>query len=664
MRKENSNFKTKFISEQGSYLRNLDYFAFVEMEDYACYCIADGIDNDPKRESAQIAVSAIITEFHENPGFTKRRIKKFLNIANQALHNESKEARLEASIVVVITDYKKIMWASAGNARLFFIRNNNVKFKTSDHSLSQDMAKEGDIPLDQIEFHEERHNLYCYLGQAEKFKPTVSSKRRLEDGDILVLYTRGVWECIGTPELLDAIEEASEPEQVCTGLEDIILCQQQDVVENYTIVSIFVDKIYRNPKASKLKKYTKIILTILISIAIIVGILMFSSYRKQKENLAQMQKYKDRGVSYMVDGNYTSASKEFIEAYELADKMKVRKKSKSYKEIELVEIYNKTAAYLVEAEEALAESEYKKAVNKYQSFIDGISNLQQKYEVPADYLTRVKNRLAYANAMKEGYLQYESELYEKAKEYYIEAETLADSMDDTPNRTQADKMLKNTNAKIAIVAGAEFETNGDIALEGEQYQKALNQYESARASYALAKEEYGSIDSDSKISLVDIKIQNASNSMNKQTTQELEEEASQYVSQGNQAYHDKNYKSAIENFELAKDIYKTTENTGKVSDMDEKIDTAKIQPSKEDEEEEAEAVEEEQTLKEKASKYLLDASEAFANEEYEEAIDNYSLTQELYDKLQMSEESKKLGRIIKQIKNLQKEKEKEIKNDE
>ena len=43
MRKENASFETKFISEAGSYLNNADYFAFVELKDYACYVIADGI---------------------------------------------------------------------------------------------------------------------------------------------------------------------------------------------------------------------------------------------------------------------------------------------------------------------------------------------------------------------------------------------------------------------------------------------------------------------------------------------------------------------------------------------------------------------------------------------------------------------------------------------
>ena len=44
MRKLNSKVRTSFISEEGTYLQNKDYFAFVELDKYACYVIADGID--------------------------------------------------------------------------------------------------------------------------------------------------------------------------------------------------------------------------------------------------------------------------------------------------------------------------------------------------------------------------------------------------------------------------------------------------------------------------------------------------------------------------------------------------------------------------------------------------------------------------------------------
>lgn len=136
MRKENSVFRTKFISEPGCYIKNQDYFAFVELEDYACYCIADGIDEDSKRESAKIAVTSVITAFHENPGCSKRLAKHYMQVAHNELHRESKEARLEVSMVILLTDYKKALWISAGNTRLFGIRNGNIKWKTKDTSLS------------------------------------------------------------------------------------------------------------------------------------------------------------------------------------------------------------------------------------------------------------------------------------------------------------------------------------------------------------------------------------------------------------------------------------------------------------------------------------------------------------------------------------------------
>ena len=45
MRKQNSEFKTAFTSEADCDLKNTDYFGYVELDDYACYVVADGIDD-------------------------------------------------------------------------------------------------------------------------------------------------------------------------------------------------------------------------------------------------------------------------------------------------------------------------------------------------------------------------------------------------------------------------------------------------------------------------------------------------------------------------------------------------------------------------------------------------------------------------------------------
>ncbi|MCI9435513.1 MAG: serine/threonine protein phosphatase, partial [Bacilli bacterium] len=194
MRKENSVFKTKFISEPGSFLRNADYFAFVELQDYACYCIADGIDDEKKRQSAQLAVSAVMDRFYSRSGMSKGLMKRYALAAHKELLKESHDIRLEASMLIVVTNYKKIRYVNIGNARLHHIRNNKIINQSKDQSLSQNMAEQGEIPLDMIEEHEERHNLYCYLGQPGRFAPYISPKIKLEDGDIITLCTRGIWE--------------------------------------------------------------------------------------------------------------------------------------------------------------------------------------------------------------------------------------------------------------------------------------------------------------------------------------------------------------------------------------------------------------------------------------------------------------------------------------
>ena len=55
MRKQNSDFEARFISEEGSRLKNRDYFGYVELDEFACYVIADGITEITDIESARLA---------------------------------------------------------------------------------------------------------------------------------------------------------------------------------------------------------------------------------------------------------------------------------------------------------------------------------------------------------------------------------------------------------------------------------------------------------------------------------------------------------------------------------------------------------------------------------------------------------------------------------
>lgn len=320
MRKENSVIRTKFISEAGSQLVNADYFAFVELDNYACYCIADGIDSDKVKESAKLAVTAVIDEFYQRPGMSKGLMKGYLEKAHQVLLKESGTFRLEASVLIIITDYRKVRYANAGNARMYHWRNGRIINQSKDQSLTQNLVERGDLALDKLEEHEERHNLYCYAGQRGKFKPYVSKKTKMVDGDIISLATCGIWENTGIAELLDAIEDAKGPEDVCTGMEEILLSQRLRNIQNYTFVCMYVDKVYLNPNKQRNEKLIKkivipivIVFVMLLITFVISKILLYRKIDSMWNNIGLA--VQDMAADMDEEGNnsYESAQKMYNE---------------------------------------------------------------------------------------------------------------------------------------------------------------------------------------------------------------------------------------------------------------------------------------------------------------------------------------------------------------
>ena len=579
MRKENASFNTKFISESGSYLVNSDYFAFVELKDYACYCIADGIDTDERKESAKLAITTIITRFSENPGMSAGKLKSYIKAAHKTLLEEAGEMRLEASIVILLTDYKKAMWAHAGNSRLYWMKNGSIRAMTKDTSLTQKLVEEEEIPIDQLAFHEERNNLYSYLGQPGRLTPVISGKKKLEDGDIFVLMTRGVWEHVGEAELIDAVDGVSQAEEVCTGLEDVILSQRLEVVENYTIATVFVDKIYNNPNAGKRKKWIKLGVSIGAAVfAIVFGMLMMR-YNTNKKSIAEMEKAKVKGIEYLKENNYTSAQEQFAEAYEASEKVKAGEHSKNYQKVACIERYDKMAENLQLAQTALESAEYKKAAGLYASAVDIATTLQEEYgEDSSVYIDGMKQYHIYASNMVDGTNKASSGEYDAAITCFTAAGESMNVVDDTTNKTTADTALKNTNAQKAMQDGTSFERKGEDLLDDGVYSQALVQYQSAKEMYELARDSYGSTDATDKLSMVNVKISNIESMMNKLSTQDLEKEADGYLKLASEASHNGKYDQAQEYYEAAKEIFQQTGNTDQIISINDKLENVQYGP--------------------------------------------------------------------------------------
>lgn len=361
MRRINSEFQTKYLSEEGQKLSNRDYFGYVEIDDYACYVMADSLDDDMEANSARYVVESLIRSFVEHPTMRKRMLNRYLQQAHRALIKERQGMRLKASVVLVVTDYRKIRICHVGNARCYLIRNGRYLQQTIDQSLTQNLINAGKLPLDQAAIHEERNNLYSYLGERGNPKIIVSPKIQLENGDIFAQLTRGVWEHCSDEELMGAVDDAKEPQDILNRVEDLILGKQENVpeIDNYSLAVTLISKVYQSPK----KKTTlKQILLTTIPIVLIAGGISLAFYLRHqsiKNKEYQLAGYMESGEEYLRYDNYKKASEEYTQAKKLAVDLKRTGHAAES------DLYLKLAEQIILADEAMLGGEHVKAQELY-----------------------------------------------------------------------------------------------------------------------------------------------------------------------------------------------------------------------------------------------------------------------------------------------------------
>lgn len=476
------------MSEEGHKLSNRDYFGYVEMDDFACYVLADSLDEEPSVNSAQLVVESLTRSFTERPAMGKRRLKGYLEQAHKELLKQHGGMHLKASVVIAVTDYKKIRYCYAGNSRFYLIRNARILERSIDQSLTQNLLEEEKIPLDQAAAHEARNNLYSFLGERGTPKIQISKKIKLENGDIFAVLSRGVWERCSDQELLDFTNDAKEPQEILDQTEDLILkAQESSNIDNYTLAVTFVNKIYQSPR----KKWTvKRVLMIALPVLLIVGGISLTLYlrhrsiRIKKDNLAQ---YMDSGETYLRYDNYQKAAEEYGEALKLA------KNLKRQEDFQEADQYKKLAEQIILSDGAMAAGEYQKAQALYltardmsaaagnvgKSYIDSQLKLTKDYIDVFDLIELGEQKEANHNI--EGAVETYKEARDKAAALYYAAgkeealEKQAAAEEKLDKAKQQEKAVKKENEESQAAEAAKQQQEEEAKKELENQQKANDQ---------------------------------------------------------------------------------------------------------------------------------------------------------------------------------------------
>ncbi len=251
-------------SRQGGRSNNEDRVAYCYSRDALMMVVADGMGGHFYGEiAAQIAVQTLTDSFqqeaHPNVGDPFRFLQKSMTNAHHAILDYSAKHRLNDSprttCVACLIQDSLAYWAHAGDSRLFLMRRGKLAAQTRDHSRVRLLIEEGVITEAQAAVHPERNKIYSCLGGNQPPEIEFSRKAPLEDGDILLLCTDGLWGVVSGEAMAQKLRGANLLQAVPTLMAE---SEQKGGPQgdNLSLVAVRWEETYIEPSASSVSTQT------------------------------------------------------------------------------------------------------------------------------------------------------------------------------------------------------------------------------------------------------------------------------------------------------------------------------------------------------------------------------------------------------------------------
>ncbi|TAE59124.1 MAG: serine/threonine-protein phosphatase [Nostocales cyanobacterium] len=201
-------------------LQNEDNYGFKQQqisntETLLLGVVADGMGGMSKGELAsKIAVETVLKSLIPAELQTLEQRNQWLidifQKANENVNNTVTEGGTTLSVILAFS--QQLMMGHVGDSRIYLLRKREIKQLSEDHSYVGLLVASGEITLEESLTHPDRNVLTKYIGAktrlSDGYVQTLESTSQqltinLENNDILLLCSDGVWDLISTHELTE-----------------------------------------------------------------------------------------------------------------------------------------------------------------------------------------------------------------------------------------------------------------------------------------------------------------------------------------------------------------------------------------------------------------------------------------------------------------------------
>ncbi|HXJ89270.1 MAG TPA: protein phosphatase 2C domain-containing protein [Candidatus Binatia bacterium] len=206
--------------------------------------IADGMGGyEGGLEASRLAVETVRfvydRDFHDNP---QNALVNGLRSAHDAIQHYAVKhpqfAGMGTTCTALAIIERSLYFAHVGDSRLYLLRAEGHSRLTRDHSYVGRLVENGIVRSEDAESHPQRHILTAALGSGREIVPdTPEHPIQLEEGDVLVLCTDGLWSVVGEAELT-RLALSESPAEACSRLVNAAL--ERGGPDNVTVIVLRV----------------------------------------------------------------------------------------------------------------------------------------------------------------------------------------------------------------------------------------------------------------------------------------------------------------------------------------------------------------------------------------------------------------------------------------
>ena len=235
------------LSLPGNRPENQDRVDVIAHNDALLMVVVDGMGGHAHgARAAEITVATLKECFAESPSpvFDPQG---FLTLALARAHDRvvklgdgvALDHKPRATCAVCLVQDGGSYWAHVGDSRVYHLRAGELVQRTRDHSHVELLLREGLIHEHERRGHPMRNFVECCLGGDTPLPDmSVTSRKKLEPGDMLVVCTDGLWSGLEDPDIADASAKRTEPmDKLLRSLAERAVARNAPYSDNTTVAA-------------------------------------------------------------------------------------------------------------------------------------------------------------------------------------------------------------------------------------------------------------------------------------------------------------------------------------------------------------------------------------------------------------------------------------------